>query len=99
MSQPVTLQQLTTRLGRLESEITALRRALERLQQPAGWPTALAEPGFSNKLSLGQQMGQLLQRFAVTGQPLGPEPLQEQMARTRLNRNELSQSLIEARGD
>lgn len=99
MNQVATLQQLTTRLGRLESEITAIRHALEILQQNAGSPTMPLAPALTNKLSLSKQMQQLLRRFSIGGQPVGPETLQRQMAQTNLNRNELSQSLIEARGE
>ena len=99
MSHTVTLEQLTTRLGRLESELTAIRRALEMLQENAGFPPMPPGPIFTNKIRLRDQMEQLLQRFSIVGQPVGPETLQEQMAQANLNRNELSQSLIEARGE
>lgn len=99
MNQSATLQQLNTRLGRLEGEITAIRRILEILQQNAGSPTIPPAPALTNKLELSEQMQQLLRRFSIVGQPVGPETLQGQMAQTNLNRNELSQSLIEARGE
>lgn len=99
MSYAVTLEQLTTRLSRLESEITAIRRTLEMLQQNTQPPTVHPGPALTNKLSLSEQMHHLLHRFSIVGRPVGPETLQEQMARANLNRNELSQSLIEARGE
>jgi hypothetical protein len=99
MSHTVTLEQLTIRLGRLESELSAIRRALEMLQQDAGPPTMPPGPIFTNKISLSEQIQQLLQRFSIIGQPVGSETLQGQMAQANLNRNELSQSLIEARGE
>ncbi len=99
MSHTVTLSQLTTRLDHLESEITVIRRALEMLQQNAGSPTIPPGPIFTNKIRLSEQMQHLMQRFSIVGRPVGPEAFQQQMARTNLNRNELSQSLIEARGE
>ena len=95
----VTLEQLTSRLGHLEREVAAIRRTLEALQPDAGALTTPADSGLANKITFNEQMQQLLQQFSITGQPLGPEFLQEQMAQTDLRRNELSQSLIEARGE
>ena len=95
----VTLEQLTSRLGHLEREIAAIRRTLETLQHNAGAQTTPADPSLANRIALNEQMQQLLQQFSITGQPLGPESLQEQMAQTDLRRSELSQSLIEARGE
>jgi hypothetical protein len=92
----VTLEQLTNRLGQLESEIAAIRHALTMLQ--AG-PVASVVLPLADKTSLSEQMQQLLQQFSIVGQPAGPEPLQKQMAQSNLSRNELSQSLIEARGE
>ena len=99
MSNAVTLQQLTTRLGRLESEITAIRRTLELLQKNPNSPTRPPGPALTNKLNLSEQMHHLLQRFSIVGQPVGAKTLQAQMAQANLNRNELSRSLIEARGE
>lgn len=94
---PVTLEQLTNRLGRLESEIAAIRHALTMLQTS---PVAgSVVPTLANKTSLREQMQQLLQQFSIVGQSAGSESLQKQMARANLGRNELSQSLIEARGE
>lgn len=99
MSYAGALEQLTIRLSRLESEITAIRRTLELLQQNIQPTTAPSGPALTNKLSLNEQMHHLIQRFSIVGQPVGPETLQKQMAQANLNRNELSQSLIEARGE
>jgi hypothetical protein len=99
MDQLLTLQQLTLRLGHLEAELTAIRQTLEALQQtPDPSPGPPMAP-FSNKPTLKAAMRHLLQKFSISGQPLGPEKLQSRMAHNPLNRNELSRSLIEARGD
>ena len=95
----VTLEQLTTRLGHLESEIAAIRRTVEMLQQNAGSLTAPSSPTLVNRDSLSEQMQQLLRQFSIVGQSAGPEFLQKQMAQANLSRNELSQSLIEARSE
>lgn len=92
----VTLEQLTNRLGRLESEIAAIRHALTMMQTN---PVGSVVPTLANKTSLSEQMQQLLQQFSIVGQSAGPESLQRQMAQANLSRNELSQSLIEARGE
>lgn len=92
----VTLEQLTNRLGRLESEIAAIRHALTMMQTS---PVGSVVPTLANKTSLSEQMQQLLQQFSIVGQSAGPESLQRQMAQANLSRNELSQSLIEARGE
>lgn len=95
MTDTATLRQLTARLGELEREITAIRRTLESLQQSEDTLTAISP----DKTNLTNQMQQLLQRLAITGRPIGAERLQTQMIQANLTRNELSQSLIAARGD
>lgn len=99
MDQLLTLQQLTLRMEHLEAELTAIRQTLEALQQtPNSSPGPMLAP-FSNKTTLKVAMHHLLQKFSISGQPIGPEKLQSRMAQSPLNRNELSLSLIEARGD
>lgn len=97
MSQTATIQQLTARLGQLESELTAVRRTLETLQHPPNTGAKQITP--ANKDSLNSQMQQLFRHFNIVGTPVGAESLQEQMAQSNLNRNELSQSLINARSN
>ena len=95
MGQTATIQKLTAQLSRLESEITAVRRTLETLEQSPDTEYKTQ----ANKDSLNVQMQQLFKHFSIAGVAVGAESLQEQMTGANLGRNELSQSLINARSD
>ena len=97
MGQTATIQKLTGQLSRLESEITAVRRTLETLQQTPD--TGTEHKTQTGKDGLNVQMQHLFRHFAISGTPSGAESLQVQMAGANLGRNELSQSLINARSN
>ena len=95
MNQPITIQALTTRLGRVEAELLALRRDLRTLHQqnrgeqrpPFAW---------SDKRALAKTVGNFIGEFAIVGEAVEPAWLQQQMEAT-LKPNELSQGIIGAR--
>ena len=95
MDYRVTIQELTTRLSRLEQEIASIRHTLDTLPRSAEAHISTFMP--ANKTSLLAQMQSLFQQFAIDGSPIGPETLQTQMAQAELKQNEVSQSLILAR--
>ena len=99
MNDTIAVQQLKTRLSRLEGEIVAIRQALEALPQPETPPTKPSGAILTNKRSLQEQMQQLFQSFSIAGETIGAEALQAQMAQANLKPNELSHSLILARGE
>ncbi|MBP8002047.1 MAG: hypothetical protein KA314_10500 [Chloroflexi bacterium] len=96
MNQPVTIQTLTTRLGKVEAELLALRRDLHTLhkqnrseqQKPFAW---------SDKQMLAKTVENFISEFEITGEAVEPEQLQQQMATAMLEPHELSQGIIEAR--
>ena len=97
MDYRVTVQELTSRLSRLEQEIASIRHTLDTL--PISAEAHLSPLISANKTSLLTQMQNLFQQFAIDGSAIGPEALQTQMAQADLDQNELSHSLILARDE
>ncbi len=100
MSQLGTIQQLTNRLGQIETEIIAIRRELKAYperqnQQPLA--DATIPYTFANKAALREQMQQLFLTLSIQGESVGAEAVQKQMRQAALTSNELSQSIIAAR--
>ena len=95
MNQMSSIQRVTDQLGRIEAEITAIRRELIALRQRQTG-TAVPYP-WVNKTAMGQAMQKFFLTFAIEGQIIGAERLQEQMKAANLTPNELSRSIIKAR--
>ncbi|MCX7839859.1 MAG: hypothetical protein N2559_10475 [Anaerolineae bacterium] len=102
MEQVLSLQQLTDKLLRLESEIELIRRALlEHSQQntPALTSTVKPMPGFrwADKQTLQREMNAFRASLSIRTEPIEIEDLQRRMGEAGFAPNELSQSIIEAR--
>lgn len=97
MTYLATIQQLTTRIRRIETEVTAIRRELQQLPAADSEAEAVAPDVWANKSTAQKQMQRLFTSLAIQGEPLGAELLQKQMAQSSLTANELSQSIIAAR--
>lgn len=101
MEQTFSLQQLTDRLLRLESEIQAIRQTLiERSQQNASTavgvkPTPILR--WADKQTLQREMNAFRASLSIHTEPIAIGDLQRKMEESGLAPNELSQSIIEAR--
>ncbi len=95
MNQMSSIQRVTDQLGRIEAEITAIRRELITLRQRQN-DTAVPYP-WVNKTTLGETMQKLFLTLAIEGKSIGAERLQEKMKAANLTTNELSHSIIGAR--
>lgn len=101
MEQTLSLQQLTDRLLRLESEIQAIRQALiERSQQNASTSVSIKPMPilrWADKQALQREMNAFRASLSIPTEPIAIEDLQRRMEESGLAPNELSQSIIEAR--
>ncbi|MEM7535439.1 MAG: hypothetical protein AAF639_24900 [Chloroflexota bacterium] len=106
MSHAIAVQQLTSRLRWLESEILTVRKALKSLPKHESQPSSagvtdrtLLMPSIKwvNKAQLRKTMDELFGSLLLDIQPVGSEALQQQMRKAKLQPNELSRSIIEAR--
>lgn len=91
------IQQLTTRLRRIEVEIQAIRRELNTLPQQQNLPVEKISYRWANKTAIQEETQKLLHTLSIHGNPIGPKLLQKQMREAQLSSNELSQSIIEMR--
>ena len=103
MNQPLSLDQLTDRLERVEKEIGTiredlmdLRRQTEAVPQPDATRPAIAYL-WADKGNQRRWIKGLFASLCIQGVPLGAEALQQRMNQAGLAPNELSRSLVEAR--
>lgn len=100
MYQQAEIQKLSAKLSRLETEIAAIRQELEALPQQSAKPTlreTTTAYKWVDKTALKEQFAQILSDLNVQGNPIGAEALQQKMRKARLERNELSQTIIAMR--
>jgi cyanate lyase len=103
MNETASFQQLDERLGRIEAEVTLLRKELAKFcrGKQIGPAVSLgAVPRRSvhtDKRAIGRSFRDLRGKLGLRAVPMGAELLQQQMAQAGLAANELSQSLVQAR--
>lgn len=103
MNQTLSMQELTDRLVRVESEVTALREELASLRKQTRTSprTAITREAMAHlctdKMALSRWINGLFEKLSIQGTPIGAEALQEKMAQASLTSNELSRSIVSAR--
>lgn len=101
MNQALSMQELTDRLVRVESEVTALREELASLRKQTSPQTAATRQALvhlcTDKMALSRWINGLFEKLSIQGTPIGAEALQEKMAQASLTSNELSRSIVSAR--
>lgn len=100
MEQTLSLQQLTDRLLRLESEIEAIRQALIERSQSALTSVSIKPMPilrWADKQALQREINAFRVSLSIHTEPVAIEDLQRRMSECGLAPNELSQSIIEAR--
>lgn len=100
MNQIMTVQQLTTRLRRIEAEIVAIRQGLDTMPQEVSRfsePEVASSYAWVSKPMLREQMKQFFLMLPLQGAANGIDELQKAMAVAELRSNELSQGIIAAR--
>ncbi|MEJ5199387.1 MAG: hypothetical protein WHX53_10725 [Anaerolineae bacterium] len=95
------LQQVADRLAHVEREVVAMRMQLRLLNRRSrirsgGRPTAFRD-SLADKNEQQLEFDRLFEALGIAGTPVGARRLQEMMASARLDNNELSQSIVEAR--
>jgi len=97
------MQELTDRLVRVESEVTALREELASLrkQTRTSLPTAATRQALAHlcmdKTALRCWINGLFETLSIQGVPIGAEALQAKMAQAGLTSNELSRGIVSSR--
>ena len=103
MNQTLSMQELTDRLVRVESEVTALREELASLrkQTRTGPRTVATRQAVArlcmDKMVLRRWINGLFKNLSIQGVPIGAETLQAKMAQAGLKPNELSRGIVSAR--
>ncbi len=102
MYPPLRIQRLAEKLAHLEQEVNVIRTELDELRQQAGTIVETASPRsiavrWADKAAQRQQIDSVFAMLSIQGRPEGTESLQQRMAQTGLEQDELSRGIVEAR--
>ena len=92
-----TVSLLTERLDHLEEELRFIRKELDELRQQTSRDSQAGDAIWADKAAQKRMLNDLFAALSIQGSAIGAEALQQQMAQTHLDENELSKGIIEAR--
>ena len=91
------ISSLAERVDHLEEELRFIRKELAELRQQTSAELKADDTIWADKAAQRRAIDNLFAALSIQSSAIGAEALQQQMAQTHLDENELSKGIIEAR--